>query len=94
MFPWMFSRFIPYWLPTEEDRVKWKKEDREFAKRDLPIEWDNFARENKKYSDCMKKLESTFTHEQMKLWLEARVAGSNCSFAKNRIDILNQKINS
>lgn len=90
----MFSRFIPSWLPTEEDREKWRKEDKEFAKRDLPIEWDNFSRENKNYWEYMKKLESTFTDEQMKLWISAKVAWSNCSFAKNRIDILNEKINS
>lgn len=93
MFAWMFSRFAP-WLPTQDDVEKWRKEEKEFAKRDLPIEWENFSRENKKYWDCMKELEASFTHEQMKLCLNAKVTWSNCSFAKNRIDILNTKINS
>jgi hypothetical protein len=48
MFAWMFSRFAP-WLPTQDDVEKWRKEEKEFAKRDLPIEWENFSRENKKY---------------------------------------------
>lgn len=72
------------WLPTYEDRAKYRKQNVEFAKRDMPLEFDEFQKENTKYNKLMKELEGTFSDEQMELYLQARVSWTNASFHWNR----------
>lgn len=83
----MWIPFLPiklWWLPTSEDREKWRKEDIDFSKKDLPIELDKFLESTSKYDMAMSKLTATFTDEQKKLFLEARVCASDASFHNNR----------
>lgn len=80
----MFWRNPYWWLPTDEDRVNYRKERIENAQKELPIITSKMVEAQNLQAEAMKKLEATLTKEQWELWIEIRSKGHDAVFQNGR----------
>lgn len=78
----------PWWIPTEKDREKWRKEDKERAEKQYPEEYSLMIKKTEAYQKCIDELYSTLNENQKELFNQAKLYGNEAQFHKTRADIL------
>lgn len=80
------------WLPTSEDRAKWRKEDKQRANEQYPIEFAKMIQESELSAKYLSELEATFSREQRELYLKAKYHAQKSVLHKGRADLLQKEL--
>lgn len=79
---------IPWFIPTRDEQAQYRKENREYAQREIPEIQEKLNVSQTKYFSALEKLEKTLSKEQWELWLEAKSSAQDTVFQNGRLKTL------